>query len=422
MATSLKPRETQAVLPVPEPELTPRELIARARALRPMIQADADAAEERGHYSEALHRAFLEAGLYRTLQPRLFGGYEFSIETFYRAMLEISWGDPGIGWCLTLCASHPFLVASHWPEEAQRDFFADGFFAAPHRPPPLGKAMPAEGGYIVEGQWDYCSGIPWSSHFVGGAIVPDGKEPPTIVNVVLPKSKVTVLDDWGGDRTLGMRSSGSYSVRVDKVFVPAHHAVVAPRMWADGATMKDGTPGTRLHGNPMYLGRVMGPYHMSLVTPVIGAARAALDEFEAIIRTRTTLFPPVVKRVEHPDFQRTYGQALTLTDAAEAILIRTGEMYMDYCARWAETGQVISIEDNLRLWGQMQHAGQLATQAVDLVFNNASSAAAKKGQRIQRYQRDCAMYRSHISSQFLNFAAPIGRVHLGQQPIGLFGL
>ncbi len=421
MATLLKSRRQPDVLPVPEPDLTPRELIARAAALRPMVQADADAAEERGHYSEELHREFLKAGLYRTVQPRMFGGYEFSIDTFYRAMLEISWGDPGIGWCLTLCASHPFLVASHWSEEAQREFFADGFFAAPHRPAPLGKAQPTDGGYIVEGVWDYCSGIPYSSHFIGAAVVLDGKAPPDIVNVVIAKDKVTVLDDWGGDKTLGMRASGSYSVKVEKLFVPKHHAVVTPRMWADGRTIGDGTPGTKLHGNPMYLGRVMGPYHMSLVTPVIGAARAALDEFEKIIATRTTTFPPVVKRLEHPDFQRTYGQAVTLTDAAEAILVRTGQMYMEYCARWAETGQIISVEDNLRLWGQMQHAGQLASQAVDIVFNNASSAATKKGQKIQRCHRDCAMYRSHISAQYLNFAAPIGRTHLGQ-PVGMFGL
>ena len=422
MATALKSHVKRPVLPVPEPDLTPRELIARARALRPMVIADADAAEERGHYSAELHQAFLKAGLYRTLQPRMFGGYEFSIDTFYRAMLEISWGDPGIGWCLTLCASHPFLVASHWSEEAQRDFFSpDGFYASPHRPAPMGTATPSKGGYIVEGVWDYCSGIPHSSHFVGAAIVPDGQMPPTVVNVVVPKDKITILPDWGGDKTLGMRASGSNSVKVDKVWIPEHHAVGTPRMWADGDTMRDGTPGTKLHGNPMYLGRVMGPYHMSLVTPVIGAARAALDEFQRIITTRDTMFPPIVKRVEHPDFQRTYGQAVTLTDAAEAIMVRTGQMYMEYCERWAETGQVISVEDNLRLWGQMQHAGQLATQAVDIVFNNASSAAAKKGQKIQRYQRDCLMYRSHISSQFLNFAAPIARTHLGQ-PVGLFGL
>jgi 3-hydroxy-9,10-secoandrosta-1,3,5(10)-triene-9,17-dione monooxygenase len=422
MATVLKSHLRPPVLSVPEPDLTPRELLARAAALRPLVRADADAAEQRGHYSEELHQAFLKAGLYRTLQPRMFGGYEFPIHVFYRAMLEISRGDPGIGWCLTLCASHPFLVASHWSEEAQRDFFSpDGFFAAPHRPAPMGTATPTKGGYIVEGVWDYCSGIPHSSHFVGAAIVLDGSNPPNAANVVIPKDKITILDDWGGDKTLGMRASGSNSVKIDKVFVPEHHAVLTPRMWAEPESMRDGTPGTRLHGNPMYLGRVMGPYHMSLVTPVIGAARAALDEFEQIITTRKTMFPPVISRSEHPDFQRTLGQAVTLCDAAEAIMIRTGQMYMEYCERWAETGQPITVEDNLRLWGQMQHAGQLASQAVDTVFNNASSAAAKKGQRIQRYYRDCAMYRSHISSQYLNFAGPIGRAHLGL-PVGMFGL
>ena len=84
--------------PVPEPDLTPAELIARAAALRPLIRAEQDESERRGHYSEALHLAFKRTGLYRALQPRLFGGYEFDVPTFYQAMIEISRGDPGTGW------------------------------------------------------------------------------------------------------------------------------------------------------------------------------------------------------------------------------------------------------------------------------------------------------------------------------------
>ena len=81
----------------------------------------------------------------------MFGGYEFDIPTFYRAMLEISHGHPSAGWCLTLCASHPFLIASHWPEQAQRELFGpDGHFAAPHRVPPTGMLTPAEGGYRLK--------------------------------------------------------------------------------------------------------------------------------------------------------------------------------------------------------------------------------------------------------------------------------
>jgi len=421
MDAMLKPQS--AAVGAPEADLTPEAMIARAVALRDMIRADQDEAEARGTYSEALHREFLNAGFYRALQPKMFGGYEFPVSVFYKTMLEVSRGDPGIGWCLTLCASHPFLVASHWPEAAQQDFFREGFFASPHRPTPGGRATPVPGGYTIDGTWDYCSGIPHSSHFIGGALLLTGEGPPLMAQVCIPKDKVTVLDDWGQDRTLGMRASGSNSVKVENVFVPEHHLVTGSMMWAspDDIVAGGGTPGTHLHGNPMYLGRVMGPYHMSLVTPVIGAARAAIDEFEEILRTRKTAMPPVVLRAEHIDFQRALGQALTLTDAAEAIMIRGGEIYMETCERWGRDGRLFTTEDNMRLWGMLQHAGQLACQAVEIVFNAAGSSAARKGHRIQRYYRDCAMYKGHMSSQPLNFAAPVGRARLGLK-LEMFGI
>jgi 3-hydroxy-9,10-secoandrosta-1,3,5(10)-triene-9,17-dione monooxygenase len=46
---------------VPEPDLTSGQLIERARALRPMVRAEAEAAEQRGYYSEALHNEFTKA-------------------------------------------------------------------------------------------------------------------------------------------------------------------------------------------------------------------------------------------------------------------------------------------------------------------------------------------------------------------------
>ena len=49
---------------------------------------------------------------------------------------------------------------------------------------------------------------------------------------------------------------------------------------------------------------------------------------------------------------------------------------------------------------------------MEVVFNAARSSSASKGALMERYYRDCAMYRSHISSQHLNFAAPIGALTL----------
>ena len=71
--------------------------------------------------------------------------------------------------------------------------------------------------------------------------------------------------------------------------------------------------------------------------------------------------------------------------------------------------------------GEIQHAGRLAGEAMDMIYDNSSSAATKKGQKIERYYRDVAMYRSHISAQYLNFAAPLARAHFGLE-LGLFGL
>ena len=78
---------TQEV-PVPEPDLTPEAVIRRARALIPAIRDQQDAAERLGHHTAELDRKFVEAGFYRILQPRRFGGYEFGLPTFWRVMLE----------------------------------------------------------------------------------------------------------------------------------------------------------------------------------------------------------------------------------------------------------------------------------------------------------------------------------------------
>jgi 3-hydroxy-9,10-secoandrosta-1,3,5(10)-triene-9,17-dione monooxygenase len=327
-------------------------------------------------------------------------------------MLAISEGDPGTGWGLTLGSHHALVVAAWFSEEGQREIFGpSGEFRCPHRPPPMGTAEPVKGegevggGYVVTGTWDYCSGISHATHFMGNALVAGTSER---IAVMIPREQVTVLDDWGGGATLGMNSSGSNSVRAEAVFVPAQRT--APGDWTHGT---DPAPGAALHGNPMYCGRIYAVYHAGLVIPVIGAARAALGEYEQIITTRLTMFPPQVPRYTHPDYQRSYGQALALTDAAEAIVLRAGEQYMELAGRWDQTGEPFTREDDVRMFAMIQQAGQLAARAMEVIFAAASSSAAKRGTRLQRYYRDVAMYHGHIASQHLTTAGELARVHFG---------
>ena len=128
------PSGQSRAIPQPEPGLAAEQMIARAVALRPMVMEQATEAEALGGYTEALHREFIKAGFYRITTPRMFGGYEFDLATYFKVIIEISRGDPGTGWSLALGASHGWMVASHWPEEAQRLLFGDdGHFVCPAR-------------------------------------------------------------------------------------------------------------------------------------------------------------------------------------------------------------------------------------------------------------------------------------------------
>src|SRR5262249_29126147 len=144
----------EQAVPVPEPELTPDELVDRARDLREWIREEQDATEERGHHSEALEKEFEKAGFYRCLQPRRFGGYEFDVKTFYRVATELSRSDPSTGWGVCLAAGHALMLGSFFEEQAQVDGFgADGEFRAPSVAAPLGTATRVDGGWLVEGTW-----------------------------------------------------------------------------------------------------------------------------------------------------------------------------------------------------------------------------------------------------------------------------
>ena len=70
-----------STLEVPEPELTPREIVARAAALRPELLERQEETEAPPSTRRRTHRDFPDAGFYRILQPRRYGGYEFDVPT-----------------------------------------------------------------------------------------------------------------------------------------------------------------------------------------------------------------------------------------------------------------------------------------------------------------------------------------------------
>jgi 3-hydroxy-9,10-secoandrosta-1,3,5(10)-triene-9,17-dione monooxygenase len=393
---------------VPEPGLTPKEIIARAAALREYLRDEQEATEQRTYYSAHTHKLFKRAGLYRILQPRRFGGYEFDIETFYRVVMELARGCPSTGWCFCLGAAHVLQVAALFPEEAQREIFAanDGHFVAASRDLPAGTVTPSGDGYLVAGTWNYCSGAPHSTHFVARALLADasgraGADSPNVL-VAVPRADWTMLDDWHG--LLGLRGSGSHSIAVKDARVPGHFVVTSDPFSFDTANT---ARRSAVHQNPMYNSRHLNFFHGEIGAIMAGMADAATDEYERIIRTSKTSSPlPPGLRMDAPDHQRTLGLGLAKASAARQIVLGAARQHLEYCREAAEDGVPYEAERDLLLESTHGQAGELAFAAIEnLARMSGSSNAVRDGRRMQRYLRDALVYRSHQQGASIDMMA-----------------
>jgi 3-hydroxy-9,10-secoandrosta-1,3,5(10)-triene-9,17-dione monooxygenase len=375
----------------PEPELTPAGILARAAEIAPKLVERQAGTEQRTFYSEETHEEFRRAGFYRILVPRRYGGYEFGIETFMRVTMELARGCPSTAWMYCLGATHAIVAATMFGEEAQDEIFRCGDFISPATIVPGGSATRTpEGDWLINGTWNYCSGSPYATHFIGHTFVPgaDG-EPPTPVMFIAPRDQWRRLDDWGDN--LGLKGSGSHSITIENGRVPA--GFVLPGVHLSLSTVTDGTPGRTVHGNPEYGGGPLSYMTFEGAALAVGIAQGALDTYAELMRTRTTLLPPIVGRAEDPDYQYWYGEAAGLIATAEAAILGAIRQWRELSEVGAEA---FTREEDLRLTTICRHVIQLCWTAVEsYLFPTAGSSSIRKGERLERIWRDMSMMRSH---------------------------
>jgi 3-hydroxy-9,10-secoandrosta-1,3,5(10)-triene-9,17-dione monooxygenase len=403
-------------IPPPEPDLTVDELIERADALRPLLRERQAECEASGELPQDTNREFLAAGFYRILQPRLFGGYEFALPDFIRAMIAVARGCSESAWVLALTAGHTVLAAQ-LSENAQREAFgAAGDFRAPGVGMPTGVGVPADGGYRVKGAWDYASGCDLATHFFGSTMVHDPQTKASLGNawILFDRPQFKIVDNWN---VIGMQGTGSRRVVIEDAFVSADRA-----LWfldGQGRPVRD-QPGHALHPNPMYHGW-LAPLLISEVAAVsVGAARGALDIYEEILTKKKTNFPPFHARSHEAEFQQHFGEAQALIDTAEAALLKLTADYMDLARSHVANGASLDEERERRLILMEQQVIRLTWDAVELMFRTSGTSAASKSSPLGRVLRNLAVIRTHVTLQTDHTAANAGRLHFGLPPLSRF--
>ncbi|MDN4572275.1 acyl-CoA dehydrogenase [Pandoraea cepalis] len=385
-----------------------QRLIDRARELRPLLREEQAATEERGHYSSALHEIFWNEGFYRVLEPRRFGGLQLGVAAFYRVVAEVSRGCPSTGWCLCLGAGHSLQIASYFSEQAQQSVFGlhGQVVAASSGGGQKIELKRVEGGYRLSGIWRYCSGSPHSTHFM--PVVPgfseDPSRPPETWWMLVERAQYEVLDDWG--QVMGMRGSGSNSIRIDGAFVPEHMIVRSP----DNFAASGPSVGSRLHDDPVYAGAFRGFAEGEIAAVAVGLAMACVDELEHLLGAPLRGQPGKV-RADHIDFQRAMGMALATADASGALSVRGGQLYEAMAKRSVAGIEPFSADRAMRVASLYFMSERMSWETVDQVLRAAGSSAMVRGHRLERYSRDALTIRSRTDQ--LEFdASAVGSVFL----------
>ncbi len=375
-------------LPAPE-TATIDDLLASARALRPRLRAGQAEAEARSYPSADIHRAFLDAGFFRALTPRVFGGYELSLRDFYRLVMEIGRGCPSTGWWFCLGAHHAVNVCSYFGKAAQAQIFSETpDFSAPWSFSGVNTSWTrAQGGWRVSGTWMFSSGIPHSNWFMAGgpldrAALPSGSDSfdTPMISLIVPRGAYAMLEDWGS--IIGMKASGSNSGRIEDVFVPDEMVLIMDR----SKPIDGPTPGGALHGNPLYNGLMNGFVEGGLAAMAVGCAHAAIDAYVETITKRTG--GDTAPRAANVHYQRPLIEALAVADATRNMVLEGAENYRLFSEE-AMTGKApFSLERGIRMDGVYQLAEKMIWSMISELCRNAGSGAMRDGQHLQRYYRD----------------------------------
>jgi alkylation response protein AidB-like acyl-CoA dehydrogenase len=95
------------------------ELVARARKLHPLLAAQAPIGGNSRRLTDETVNALTDAGLFRLMTPRRYGGHESGLRTLIDVGATVGAADGSTAWVLTLCNACAWVVGL-FPEQAER--------------------------------------------------------------------------------------------------------------------------------------------------------------------------------------------------------------------------------------------------------------------------------------------------------------
>jgi alkylation response protein AidB-like acyl-CoA dehydrogenase len=385
----------------PQTAPTDIDVVGAATGLASKVRAARDESDQLRRVPQDMVEALAGAGVLQMYLPRAMGGPEIAPLTAFRAIEEISRADGSIGWC-TMIATATSNSAGWLDPEVGRAIAgrpADLRLAGSIRP--QGRARPVQGGYRIEGHWDFASGVNHARWLLCPCVIMDGDKPartpagaPKTRSFLVPAEVATILDTW---RVLGLRGTGSHDFIVKDAFVPERHS------FSNGEAPTQKVP---LYDPRLFLTWVW----TTTAGNAMGIARGTLDAFlELAASTASTTSTTLLR--DRPLVQARVAEAEAILSGARAYLIAAvGGLWQR-----AHTGERDLDQAIVQARLAITHGMHEAARAVDLVFHAAGTNAIYERNPLERCFRDIHVALQHGAALPMHMESA-GKALMGLRP------
>ncbi|UXY20366.1 acyl-CoA dehydrogenase family protein [Streptomyces cynarae] len=377
------------------------ELVGRAVALQPLLRDQAARGESDRVLPVEVVDALADAGVFRLLTPKRYGGHETDLRTLTEVSEALGEGDGSAAWVGMIIAVTNWM-ACLFPEKAQEEIFgADPDARVTGVAAPTGMGERVTGGWRVSGRWSFNSGAPYATWAAVGALLKD--ESGAVVDqalVLIPASELAVEDTW---HTAGMKATASNTLIGRDVFVPEHRVLSVPAA-AEGVYPRASLDETLYASafGPMLL--------LCLVGPLLGLGKAALNVAVDAAAEKPLSFTVHSRQADSVGVQIQLAEAALRLETARLHTYRA----VDEVDRASTSGSTLDYTARAHIRARAGFAAQQVLEAVSTLLNvHGASSFADVGP-LQRIWRD-----ANVAARHAGLVPSVGLEVYGKSLLGI---
>ncbi|MBS0378925.1 MAG: flavin-dependent monooxygenase [Proteobacteria bacterium] len=385
------------------PAVPSREtLLERARAMIPVLKSRSEAATAARALPKETIRDMQEAGFFRVLQPRRYGGYEHDPQVFFDIQMALAEGCMSTAWVYGVVGVHPFQLGL-FDAKAQADVWSRNdatLISSSYQP--VGKVERVEGGFRISGRWGFSSGCDHCDWVFLGSLIPplEPGGPPEMRTFLLPRSDYEIVHDWN---VFGLQATGSHGIVVNNAFVPEHRTHKA----VDGFLCKN--PGQAQNTAPIFRLPWAQVFVRAVSTSAIGALQGGLNAFTGIAAKRVSTNTGKSSKLD-PFALNAAARTQSAIYEMKTVLMKS----FDEMMATLRAGKEIPVPDRIRYRFESSQVVRRCAALCDELMPLLGGRAIYMDSPLVRYWLDMNAARAHVANDPAIIGTSLGALYVGE--------